>query len=71
MTNEYVKDIVAKIPFEPGIYMMKDEKGEIIYVGKAISLRKRVRQYFQKNNKTKNKFSKKQKKFLNINQQKL
>ena len=53
MTNEYVKDIVAKIPFEPGIYMMKDEKGEIIYVGKAISLRKRVRQYFQKNNKTK------------------
>jgi excinuclease ABC subunit C len=53
VTNEYVKDIVAKIPFEPGIYMMKDEKGEIIYVGKAISLRKRVRQYFQKNNKTK------------------
>lgn len=53
MTNEYVKDIVAKIPFEPGIYMMKDEKGEIIYVGKAISLRKRVRQYFQKNSKTK------------------
>ena len=53
MTNKYVKDIVAKIPFEPGIYMMKDEKGEIIYVGKAISLRKRVRQYFQKNNKTK------------------
>lgn len=53
MTNEYVKDIVAKIPFEPGIYMMKDEKGEVIYVGKAISLRKRVRQYFQKNNKTK------------------
>ena len=52
MTNEYVKDIVKKIPYEPGIYMMKDEKGEIIYVGKAISLRKRVRQYFQKNNKT-------------------
>ena len=52
MTNEYVKDIVKKIPFDPGIYMMKDENGEIIYVGKAISLRKRVRQYFQKNNKT-------------------
>ena len=52
MTNEYVKDIVPKIPYEPGIYMMKDEKGEIIYVGKAISLRKRVRQYFQKGNKT-------------------
>lgn len=52
MTNEYVKDIVKRIPYEPGIYMMKDEKGEIIYVGKAISLRKRVRQYFQNNNKT-------------------
>ena len=52
MTNEYVKDIVNKIPYEPGIYMMKDEKENIIYVGKAISLRKRVRQYFQKGNKT-------------------
>ncbi len=53
MNNPYVKDIVAKIPFNPGIYMMKDENGTIIYVGKAISLRKRVRQYFQNNNKTK------------------
>lgn len=50
--NEYLKDLVSKIPFEPGIYMMKDENGTIIYVGKAISLRKRVRQYFQKNNKS-------------------
>ena len=53
MTNPYVSEIVKKIPFEPGIYIMKDEKGTVIYVGKAISLRKRVRQYFQKNNKTK------------------
>ena len=52
MNNPYVKDIVAKIPFNPGIYLMKDENGNIIYVGKAISLRKRVRQYFQNNNKT-------------------
>ena len=52
MQNPYVKDIVSKIPFTPGIYIMKDENGKIIYVGKAISLRKRVRQYFQKNNKT-------------------
>lgn len=50
--TEHVKKIVSKIPFEPGIYMMKDENGTIIYVGKAISLRKRVRQYFQKNNKS-------------------
>lgn len=50
--TEYVKQLVDKIPFEPGIYMMKDETGNIIYVGKAISLRKRVRQYFQKNTKS-------------------
>lgn len=50
--NEHVKEIVSKIPFEPGIYMMKDENGTIIYVGKAISLRKRVRQYFQNTNKS-------------------
>lgn len=50
--DEHVKEIVSKIPFEPGIYMMKDENGTIIYVGKAISLRRRVRQYFQKNNKS-------------------
>ena len=47
-----IKQIISKIPFDPGIYMMKDENGKIIYVGKAISLRKRVRQYFQKNNKS-------------------
>ena len=50
--TEYVKEIVSKIPFDPGIYMMKDENGTIIYVGKAISLRRRVRQYFQKSNKS-------------------
>ncbi len=46
------KDIVEKIPFNPGVYMMKDENGIVIYVGKAKSLRKRVRQYFNKTNKT-------------------
>ena len=51
--NEYVKKLVANIPFNPGVYQMKDENGKVIYVGKAISLRKRVRQYFQKNNKSK------------------
>lgn len=51
--TDHVKSIVENLPFKPGIYMMKDENGEIIYVGKAISLRKRVRQYFQKNNKSK------------------
>ena len=32
---------------KPGVYIMHDEKDEIIYVGKAISLKNRVRQYFQ------------------------
>ena len=50
--TDHVKNIVDNLPFSPGIYMMKDENGTIIYVGKAISLRKRVRQYFQKNNKS-------------------
>ena len=51
--TDRLKEIVKNIPFNPGIYMMKDESGNIIYVGKAISLRKRVRHYFQKNNKSK------------------
>lgn len=43
-------DIAAelkKLPQKPGVYLMKNEAGEIIYVGKAINLRNRVRQYFQ------------------------
>ena len=46
--TEHVREIVSKIPYNPGIYMMRDENDNIIYVGKAVSLRKRVRQYFQK-----------------------
>ncbi|MBQ9885467.1 MAG: excinuclease ABC subunit UvrC [Lachnospiraceae bacterium] len=38
---------LKKLPTEPGVYLMHDEKDEIIYVGKAINLRNRVRQYFQ------------------------
>lgn len=51
--NDYIKNLVNSIPYLPGVYQMKDENGTVIYVGKAISLRKRVRQYFQKNNKSK------------------
>lgn len=47
-----IKKIIAKIPYNPGIYLMKDIDGNIIYVGKAKSLRKRVRQYFNKTPKT-------------------
>lgn len=47
-----LKEVVSKIPYNPGIYLMKDKSGTVIYVGKAKSLKKRVRQYFNKNNKT-------------------
>lgn len=36
-----------KLPAAPGVYLMKDDRGEVIYVGKAKNLRARVRQYFQ------------------------
>ncbi len=47
-----IEEELKKLPDSPGVYIMKDKGEEIIYVGKAISLRKRVRQYFQsgKNN---------------------
>ncbi|MBQ4293930.1 MAG: excinuclease ABC subunit UvrC [Lachnospiraceae bacterium] len=38
---------LKKLPDQPGVYLMHNEKGEIIYIGKARSLRHRVRQYFQ------------------------
>ncbi len=47
-----LKNIVSSIPLNPGIYLMKNIDGQIIYVGKAKSLRKRVRQYFNKTPKT-------------------
>ena len=44
---------LKKLPELPGVYIMHDKDDKIIYVGKAISLKNRVRQYFRKNNKTK------------------
>jgi excinuclease ABC subunit C len=38
---------LAALPLEPGVYLMKDDTGRVIYVGKAIALRNRVRSYFQ------------------------
>ncbi|MBI2216544.1 MAG: excinuclease ABC subunit UvrC [Candidatus Rokubacteria bacterium] len=40
-------DQLARLPDRPGVYLYKDAKGQIIYVGKASSLRSRVRSYFQ------------------------
>jgi excinuclease ABC subunit C len=39
---------LAQLPTEPGVYLMKDRKGEVIYVGKAVNLRARVRSYFDR-----------------------
>ena len=44
---------LKKLPDKSGVYIMKDKDDNIIYVGKAISLKRRVTQYFRKNNKTK------------------
>ena len=38
---------LSALPTEPGVYLMKDHRGEVIYVGKAAALRNRVRSYFQ------------------------
>lgn len=42
-----IEEELKKLPGKPGVYIMHDKKDEIIYVGKAISLKNRVRQYFQ------------------------
>ena len=44
---------LKKLPKKPGVYIMHDKDDKIIYVGKAVVLRNRVRQYFRKNKKTK------------------
>ncbi|TAK33608.1 MAG: excinuclease ABC subunit UvrC [Chloroflexota bacterium] len=41
-----LQERLRALPTRPGVYLMKDAKGEVIYVGKAISLRDRVRSYF-------------------------
>lgn len=43
-----LEDELKKLPAKPGVYLMHDRTDEIIYVGKAVSLKNRVRQYFQK-----------------------
>ncbi len=42
-----IEEELKKLPAQPGVYLMHDAKDEIIYVGKAVSLKNRVRQYFQ------------------------
>ncbi len=49
MSNEHfiIDEELKKLPDQPGVYIMHDERDAIIYVGKALSLTKRVHQYFQ------------------------
>ena len=44
--SELLKRLIALLPDKPGVYLMKDEKDAIIYIGKAKNLKKRVSQYF-------------------------
>ena len=47
--TDYLNSILKKLPDSPGVYLMKDIFDNIIYIGKAISLKKRIRSYFSTN----------------------
>ena len=46
----HIDEELKKIPDKPGVYIMRDDRNNIIYVGKAVILKNRVKQYFQKSN---------------------
>ncbi|MBR5322619.1 MAG: excinuclease ABC subunit UvrC [Clostridia bacterium] len=48
---EYLLEKALKLPLSPGVYIMRDEKRKVIYVGKSRALKNRVSQYFRKNSK--------------------
>ena len=47
MTREELKSKANDLPLSPGVYLMMDRTGQVIYVGKAKKLKNRVSQYFQ------------------------
>ena len=52
MHNDKIEEKLSTLPENPGVYLMKNSNGKIIYVGKAVVLKNRVRQYFRKTEKT-------------------
>lgn len=50
MTNPKIQEILKNLPAKPGVYLHKNVQGKVIYVGKAVNLRNRVRSYFHKSN---------------------
>ena len=46
--TEHIRDKLNRLPHKPGIYLMRDRFGTVIYIGKARDLRRRVSQYFQR-----------------------
>ncbi len=48
----HIEEELKKLPEKPGVYIMKDKNDTILYVGKAVVLKNRVKQYFRKTNKT-------------------
>ncbi len=47
MNREQIEEELHKLPTTPGVYIMQDSKGGVLYVGKAVNLRNRVRSYFR------------------------
>ena len=45
--SQQIQDKLSRLPDQPGVYIMRDRRGRVIYIGKAASLRNRVRHYFQ------------------------
>src|SRR5215813_10664998 len=52
MSSEALEEKLERLPTAPGVYLMKDRRGEVIYVGKALNLRSRVRSYFGRSSDT-------------------
>src|SRR5437899_9492881 len=48
MVNNTLQEKLRSLPARPGCYLYKDATGQVIYVGKAVNLRNRVRSYFQR-----------------------